>query len=46
MVYGLRLDDPAEAELSCTELYERYRQAKETGVLPAMNIANNEYWVL
>lgn len=46
MVWGLRLDNPAEAELSCDELYERYRQAKERGVLPATNIANHEYWTL
>jgi hypothetical protein len=45
MRFGIRLDDPAVAALSCTELYRRYLQAKELGVLPPSNISPHEFWV-
>lgn len=44
MIYGLRLDDPTVAELTCQELYERYLMACEMDCLLPCNIQPNEYW--
>ena len=44
MIYGLRLDDPIVAELTCQELYERYLMACEMDCLLPCNIQPNEYW--
>ena len=44
MIYGLRLDDPIVAELSCQELYERYLMAREMDCLLPCNIRPDEYW--
>lgn len=44
MIYGLRLDDPIVAELTCQELYERYLMAREMDCLLPCNIQPNEYW--
>jgi hypothetical protein len=44
IVFGYRLG-PDSVNLTCSELYERYQQAKVLGALPPSNLTNQDFFV-
>jgi hypothetical protein len=44
LVWGIRLDDPAVAEIPIVNLYERYKASLELGALPDSNLTAADYW--
>jgi hypothetical protein len=46
IVWAIRLDDPAVAELPIEKLFKRYNDSVELGALPDSNLVSCDYWTM